>query len=291
MGLPCGQQHTPCFQARVPVRRQRQDQNAFRRFRTTATKAAAASVANTAPAGRQEAAAPVLRRDKRLGQNRTDAVNRREVLDHAPRRHAQNPRCKVTDRNRRTDQETRQADHLLKMPLTACVIPTKPGIPRRQDTRRRGKQKAAEPAMRRADQVTQLTAHVKPRAARVFRCHQLVENQPKLRSLNPDKLKTLDRTRTGRKTRRLGNRRLPAGNAPATAATARRRKNYLARTLKAAKRAKATRDLGPPAKVNKTERTADPATNLRPRSIRLRQNIAVGTLVSQRPPHRSGRAR
>ena len=86
--------------------------------------------------------------------------------------------------------------------------------------------------MRRADRVAQLTAHVKPRAAGVFRCHQLVENQPKLRHLNPDKLKTLDRTRTGRKTRRLGNRRLPAGNGPATAATARRRKNNLARTLR-----------------------------------------------------------
>ncbi len=77
------------------------------------------------------------------------------------------------------------------MPLAARIVPAKPGIPRRQDPRRRSKQEPAEPAMRRSDQVAQLTADVKTGAARMLRRHQLVEDQPKLRSLDPDKLKAL----------------------------------------------------------------------------------------------------
>ncbi len=121
------------------------------------------------------------------------------------------------------------------MPLAARIVPTKPGIPRRQDPRRRSKQEPAEPAMRRSDQVAQLTADVKTGAARMLRRHQLVEDQPKLRSLDPDKLKALDRTGARRKTHRLGNRHLPASHGTPAAATAGRRKNDPARPLKTAK--------------------------------------------------------
>ncbi len=100
-------------------------------------------------------------------------------------------RRKITYANGWKNQESRQTDHLVEMPLAARIVPAKPGIPRRQDPRRRSKQEPAEPAMRRSYQVAQLTADVKTGAARMLRRHQLVEDQPKLRSLDPDKLKAL----------------------------------------------------------------------------------------------------
>ena len=88
------------------------------------------------------------------------------------------------------------------------------------------------------DQVAQLTADVKPGAAGMLRCHQFVEHQPKLRSLDMDKLEALDRA--GRKARRLGNRHRPAANGPAAAAG----------------RGKATRDLRSPETVDEAEGVA-----------------------------------
>ena len=257
-----GLQHTPGTQASVPVRRQWPDQDALRRFRNTATKAATGGVADTAPAGRQETAAPVFRCNKGLGQNRTDPVNRREVLAHPPRRHAQNPRGKETDRNRRTDQKSHQTNHPLKMTLTVRIVPAKPDIPRRKRPQRRGKEKTTEPTMWRADQIAKLTTNVKPRTTRMLACHQLVEHQAKIRTGDTDKLKTLDRAGKGRKTLRSRNRLLQTGNPATTPAAPRRRKLDLPVPFKTAKRSEATGDLGLARRIKKAERTADPAANL-----------------------------
>ena len=279
-----GRQRAPRLEAGLPVRLQRKDQDALRRLRDAGTDAAAGGLADAAPSGRKEAAAPMLRRDEGLGQDRTDAVGRREVPAHAPRRHAQDPRRKAAHGNRRTDQEARQADHPVEMPLAACVVPAEPGVPRRQDTRRGREQDAAEPAVRRADQVAQLAADVKPGAAGMLGCHQLVEDQPKRRPIDTDKVETLDRARTGRKARGLGNRRLAAGDGPATAGAARRGKGDPARTLKAAKGGEAARDLWPAVKVDKAERVANPPADLGPRGIRLREN-------PRQPLHALGRGK
>ena len=136
------------------------------------------------------------------------------------------------------------------MTLAARIVPTKPGIPRRKRTRRRGKEKSDVPAVRRADQSTQLTANVKPGAAGMLARHRLVEHRAKIRAGDAHKLKTRDRAGRGRKSSGAGT---ASCRGPAVA---KRRKFDLPVPPKTAKNGEAAGDLGLARRIDKAERAA-----------------------------------
>ena len=97
---------------------------------------------------------------------------------------AQNMGGQVVAAHPGTDQKTAQTHNAVKLRPALSVAPTNPTVTRLETPRTRRKPHATQPAVRRANQITQLSSDKRTRAARMLPRHQRVPDQALLVALD-----------------------------------------------------------------------------------------------------------
>ena len=125
-------------------------------------------------------------------QPRTVMIAPLEILPHLLQAHAQQPRGQIAALDAGPDQKTAQAHDSVQVRASLFAIPTNPAIAVGQLQRRCGKTEPTQPAVCRADQITDLPSHQRPGSLRMFPDHQFVPDAHLTLLLDQDQLQSAD---------------------------------------------------------------------------------------------------
>ena len=229
--------------------------------------------------------------DERLQQPGAIAVQTLAVVADRAGGPAQQVRGQVAAPNAGAHQKPAQSQHPVQVAAPAHIVPADPGVAGLQAQRTRREPDAAQPAMRRVHQISQLRAHKRTSATRVLVRHQRVPD-PALRvGLHQHQRQVPQRADRvghvhGRRHRVRQHTRRTAPT-PARAPTSRQRD--VAGRLQVGQRRAATRALPPAAPITQIERFTNVVGDL-PETVnalrdRLVQHIAQsGEVAPQAAP-------
>ena len=231
-------------------------------------------VADPHEVGRLEAGSVVRKADKGLNQPRAvpvaDLEIRRQTMQHL----AQHRAGQVTALHAGADQEPAQAQHPVQMGLALPIAPPHPRLARPQMQRRSRKPDRAEHPVRRNNQIAHLATGKCRRASGMLEVQQGIPQQALRAFLDPHQRQPLDRFHRTRHPRGRRHRLVETprrGSAPTAPG---RRQHNPPRPLQPVERFEATRKLGRPAGIDKTELRAHPPPHRRAAVQRLvRHNV------------------
>ena len=201
--------------------------------------------------------------DERLQQPGAIAVEPLAVAADRPGGPAQHVGGQVVARDTGAHQQPAQAQHPMQVAAPPRIVPADPGVAGPQAPRACGEPDPAQPAMRRAYQITQLGADKGPGAARVLLRHQRVPDSALLVGLHPHQRQVPDLADRPGYVNRWRHRVRKHTRPPHTAAgrpTPRQRD--VARRLEVGQRRRAARALPPAASIAEIERFTDAIRDL-----------------------------
>jgi hypothetical protein len=115
-----------------------------------------------------------------------------EILHHLLQAHAQQPGGQIAALDTGPDQKTAQAQDSVQVRASLFAIPANPAIPIGQLQGRGGKTEPTQPAVCRADQITDLPSHQRPGSLRMFPDHQFVPDSHLALLPDQDQLQSAD---------------------------------------------------------------------------------------------------
>ena len=227
-----------------------------------------------------------VRPDERLDQPRAIMVAALEVRLQSTQRPAQHMTGQVAAPHAGPNQKPAQAHHPMQMIPSLPVAPPHPLVARAQMQRRRRKTDRPQHPVRGDDQIPYLAAGERRRPVRMLEVKQGVPEQAPPVVLDqfqrqPLHIGHLPRIPPGRLHGRFQTARRRCPNT-----ALRRRKRQPARRLQHPQRLQATRQLRRPARIEKAELRAHPATDRRPAGRRLVRKNAGKAILRSRCPKR-----